>query len=742
MRNTKVFVALLFVFLSPVSLRAQGLFQALGFPATVASTGQTELIGLILASMTNGPALADTLVIDVSPLQVTNANASDIAVTATGMTLGVTTIDTENNLVQIPVLLSNASSGLIRIQGIRVAVAGMNVNSLNARLRWLNSRNAFTAGGSVPVIKSVQSGLAAQWIIGAPAVSNGQVSSSSTIELDEGFPGAFSNSSQYGQTGPTEVQITVTDFPAGGQMTFPASVTANETAATLTTSGGYPVVLTGNGTVLYVYFSAANSGDVAESFDLNLQQGFVFPAGSPQPKIQVTLAPIGAAVPNATFPSTSIPRYTENEMAVPPAAPLTVSKMLYWTGINPSLQNQVEITNPNWQISNLTIDAFDANGKEISGMGVTNPVKVRLAANQSIVSTVSDLFGTGAGISTVRIQSTTPDLRAAAAISGNGVNQAVPFISAPVTSLILPVVSGSATLQLMNPNTSPITGTLTLFTTVGQVVSTASAGLPGLASKALSIQAVFGSVSQSGYASAVFSSPVIAYESFGANNLEAVQPPASGPSVLIPFVAGGSSFQTNVNLINLSGQTVTLNAQLFTAAGSSSAAQPITMQPGQQITAPVQQIFSQSPGSGYIELGLPQSGTAFFTSYPLIAGQAEIASIQSGSAVIPLSSSTSADAFIFPGGNKAGSYVGIAFLNPTASKITVTAQALNLDGSVAATATLPLDPGQMMAQLTSQLFNISLPAQSIVHITSSAPIAVTSISGSTDSTGLVALPVM
>jgi hypothetical protein len=329
MRNTKAFVALLFVFLSPVSLRAQGLFQALSFPTTVASTGQTELIGSILASMTYGPALADTLVIDVSPLQITNATASDIAVTATSMTLGTTTIDTENNLVQIPVVLSNASSGLIRIEGIRVAVAGANINSLNARLHWLNSRNAFIAGGSVPVIKSVQSGLAAQWIIGPPGVPNGQVSSSSTIELDEGFPGAFSNSSQFGQTGPTEIQITVTGFPAGEQMTFPAAVTANETAAVLTISGGHPVILTGNGTVMYVYSSAADSGGVAESFDLNVQLGFVFPSGSPPPKIQVTLAPIGAAVPNAGFPSNNIPRYAENEIAVPPAAPLTVSKMLY-----------------------------------------------------------------------------------------------------------------------------------------------------------------------------------------------------------------------------------------------------------------------------------------------------------------------------------------------------------------------------------------------------------------------------
>src|SRR5579862_6244119 len=410
---------LFFISLSPASLLAQGLFRGFSSPVNVASTGQTELTGSILASMTSGPAAADRLVIDVSPLQITNASPADITVKANGLTVGATTIDSTNDLIEIPVQSSNASSGLISIQGIRVAMAGAGINSFNAHLSWLNSRNAFIAGASVPIINSVQSGLIAQWITG----------SSSTIQLAEGFAGAFSNSSQYGQTGPTEIQITVSDLPAGGQMTFPATATANETAASLTTTGGQPVTLSANGTVIYVYSSAGNSADVAGSFNLNASLGFLVPAGSLQPKIQVTLAPIGAAVPNATFPATNIPRYAENEITVMPAAPLTVSESLYWTGINPLLQNQVEITNPNSQISNLTIDAFDANGKEISGLGVTSPVKLRLAANHSLVSAVSDLFGIATGISTVRIESTTADLRAAAAINGNGVNQAVPFIS-------------------------------------------------------------------------------------------------------------------------------------------------------------------------------------------------------------------------------------------------------------------------------------------------------------------------
>src|SRR3954467_3035106 len=139
----------------PGALHAQGLFQGYGFPVPVVSTGQTEVIGLIVASMTLGPAATDTLVIDVSPLQITNANASDIVVSATGLSVGSTIIDTTNNLVEIPVQPASTPSGSIRIQGIRVAIAGANISLFNARLYWMNSQNAFIAGGSVPVISSV-----------------------------------------------------------------------------------------------------------------------------------------------------------------------------------------------------------------------------------------------------------------------------------------------------------------------------------------------------------------------------------------------------------------------------------------------------------------------------------------------------------------------------------------------------------------------------------------------------------
>src|SRR5881296_264743 len=236
-----VFISVLMLF-SSGSLLAQGLFRGFGSPRTVTATGQAEVPGPIMVTLVQGPAAAGTLVIDLSPLQMTNANAADISVTATALTVGSTTIDTDNHLVKIPVIAGGAASGSIRIEGIRVAVAGTGINSFNAKLSWQDSLNVFIDGATVPVIAAVQSGLTAQAVGDRFTVFNGKIyGSGPTIRVTEGYASAFSNSSQSGQTNPTQVRIRVTDFPDNLQMVFPAVVAANESAATLNTLGGVVV---------------------------------------------------------------------------------------------------------------------------------------------------------------------------------------------------------------------------------------------------------------------------------------------------------------------------------------------------------------------------------------------------------------------------------------------------------------------------------------------------------------------
>src|SRR5436309_8455139 len=415
-----VFVSFLMLF-SSGSVLAQGLFRSLGFPRTVTATGQAEVLGPILVTMVQGSAAAGTLVIDLSPLQMTNANAADISVTATTLTLGPTlpTIDADNHLVKIPVIGGGAASGSIRIEGIRVAVAGTGINSFNAKLSWQDSLNVFIDGATVPVIAAVQSGLTAQAVGDRFTVFNGKIyGSGPTIRVTEGYASAFSNSSQSGQTNPTQVRIRVTDFPDNLQLIFPAVVTANESAATLNTVGGAVVTLpfsNGKNEVTYAFSKAANSDETTESFDIRFTVNVLGPVPDIQPTIEVSLAPIGDV-----YSSAGIPRYAEDEITVQEGSSRIISKVLYWTSISGSVQNQVYVTNPSSRTANLTIDAFNAAGQAISGAGVTNPVKLSLSANQSMISSVPSLFGTTA--STIRIQSTNADLLAAAAVSGSGVS--------------------------------------------------------------------------------------------------------------------------------------------------------------------------------------------------------------------------------------------------------------------------------------------------------------------------------
>ena len=213
--------------------------------------------------------------------------------------------------------------------------------------------------------------------------------------------------------------------------------------------------------------------------------------------------------------------------------------------------------------------------------------------------------------------------------------------------------------------------------------------------------------------------------------------------MFIPFTAGGTSFQTDVNLVNVSDQTVTLTATLLTGSGSQSGfAKAITMGPGEQLASSIQQLFSQSPDTGYVRVDVPLLRKGFFGYYPTITGLARIRSTQGGTTVVPLSVYPLADAFVLGDGTSAGGFEGIALVNPTASNVSVSLQALNLDGSVAATATVNLTAGQVFSQLTTQLFNGGLPAQTVIRVTASAPIAVTAISGTLGLDQFRALPVL
>jgi len=738
-----VFVVVV-VILLPGSLRAQGIFDGFSFPVTVTATGQTELVGAVMASLRTGTTVSGTLVIDVSPYKITNPNAASIQITATGITVGAATIDNDACIIRIPIN-AGASAGSIRIDGIRIAIAGTGATSVNAKLSWEDSLNVLASGTTLAVVNSVQTGLAADPVTDRFVIFNGQlVDNSSTISVREGYAAAFSDATNFGQTVPTRVRIHLSDLPAGLQLNFPPSVTSKDSAAALTTVGGGPVsILLPNGgasDVTYNFAGVSGSSGIVERFDIPFTVTIVGTLSLSQPTIEVGLAPIGAAVPDSTFPSTDIPRYAKDDIVVQEGTSRIITKVLYWTGVNQQSQNQINLLNPSSNVANLTIDAFNA-----AGQALTTPVKLSLSANQSITRSLSDLFGSASGISSIRVQSTGPDVLAIAVVSGGATSESVAFVSRTLAGFVVPVVNQAAQLSIFNPNSSQVTGTLTLRTEDGRTVSSVPVTLGALSSSSVTVAATFASPS-SGYISGDFSLPVIADESFGDStnlNLLAIQPPAVVAVLYAPLSVVGNGFQTDINLINVSTDSVMLRAQLYNATGT--AVGPvvfITIPPHEQLARSVAQIFPQTATTGFIRLEVPQLMSGFFPYFPLISGHAQIRSVQGGSTVIPLSAFPLSDQYILGSGTGASEFQGLTLINPGATAASVTLQAMNGGGTVTASTAVTLNGGQVTSRLVTEFFTGGLPPQSVIRITSSSPLVVTAVTGSTTLDILRSLPVL
>jgi uncharacterized protein DUF5719 len=738
-------LVLVLYLLVPGSLLAQGLFDGFSFPVTVTATGQTERVGAVMVSLRTGTTVAGTLVIDLSPYKITNPNAGSIQVTATGLTVGATTIDTDLSLVRIPVN-AGASAGSIRVEGIRIAIAGTGATSVNAKLSWESSLNVLLSGTNLNVVNSVQSGLAAEPVTDRFVIFNNQLyDATSTISVREGYASAFSDATNFGQTVPTRVRIHLSDLPAGLRFTFPASVTSKDSAATLSTVGGGSVtfLLPDGGTtdVTYNFAGVSSSNDILERFDIPFTVAIVDTLGYSQPTIEVGLSPIGAAVPDATFPSTDIPRYAKDDIVVQEGTSRLITKVLYWTGINERNQNQVNVLNPSSRFANLTIEAFDTTGKAATSA----PVKISLSANQSIVRSLADLFGSATGIASMRIQSTGPDVLATAVVSGNGTAESVEFVSRTLASFVVPVVNQGAQVTVFNPNSSQATGTLTLRTIEGLTVSTQQVTLGALASNRVTIASAFANPT-SGYISGDFSVPVIADESFGDSsnlNLLAIQPPAGVAALYAQLSVVGNGFQTDINLINVSNDNITIKAQLYNSTGAAvGSAVLIIMPPHEQLTRNVTQIFPQTSPLGFIRFEMPQQYTGFFPYYPLVIGQAQIRSAQGGSTVIPFSEYPLSDQYILGSGTGANEFEGLTLINPGTVAAAVSLQALNGSGAVVGSASVTLNPGQVVSQLVTEFFTGGLAPQSVIRVTSSSPLFVSAVTGSTSLDTLRSLPAL
>lgn len=737
-----------FVGLIPRQLPAQGIFEGFGFPKVVTATGHTEVLGSVHVALRLGTVSSDTLVIDVSPLRITNTSAADIRVTTSGnITTGAVTIEAEEGRVRVPVS-AGGTTGSLRVDGIRVSVSGTNSSAVTARLSWASRQNVLSAGESVIVVDQVKSGLAVDPMTDHFRIFNSNViDGSATIVAREGYNSAFTNSTDFGQNTPMRIRVRVSDFPTGLRMRFPAVVTANESAATLTTVEGTPVDIPredGSTDVTYNFNGSGVSAGTLESFNIVFTVSTTGPVENLQPTIELGLAPIGAAVPTTALPATNVPRYAEENLVALEGTSRIITKTLYWTGIDSSRQNRLAVYNPSSTNSNLILSGFTAAGELLAGANISNPVRLSLGANQSLDQALTEVFGAGAtNIATVRVQSTGSDVVALGTASATGVSEAVALSERAVANFLVPSINESGRVYVFNPRNETVSGTLTLSTSEGLPLATKTISVAGMAAASGSIQELFG-VQSDGQIRGSFGGPVIALESFGTSstlNFVAAQVPVGLPSLYVPFFASGGGYETDLNVINSSDQAVTLSAKLVDSQGSPVAApRSITLAPSQQLVTSISQLFQmQSFASGYVKLDVPQVARGFWTFYPAITGYARIRSGQSASTVIPLSGYPQPTSSIPTSGVTAGQFQGIALVNPTDAPVTVNLLALSPAGTVLATASVNLAAGQISSKLITEYFSVAIGEHSVIRVNSSAPVVATSITGSSNGDALRAV---
>jgi hypothetical protein len=100
------------------------------------------------------------------------------------------------------------------------------------------------------------------------------------------------------------------------------------------------------------------------------------------------------------------------------------------------------------------------------------------------------------------------------------------------------------------------------------------------------------------------------------------------------------------------------------------------------------------------------------------------------------------DTLFLDSGSAAANFQGIALVNPSTNQVTATLRATDAAGSVVATTTVTLAPGQLYSKLLSEYFTASLPRGSVIRITSTEPIIATSITGSLTGETLRSIPAL
>jgi len=314
--KTLLVAAVMFLGLSAAAF-AQGTFSVGSIPVTtVTSTGYTEGAGAITFTLIqNSPVtVAGTITISYG-VPITSTLGTAINVNAAGQALGVTVVTGASNnssgvlVISIPALMPANSS--FTITGVRVAVYGSGLTSLNASISSVG--NAIVAGqANVVVISAIANGIGSVTsTVGAINAVAGTVVTNPVMKVKENYLNAFADStySQLGAGLGVWIRFTLSAAPPSGvSFSFPMTAVTDATVpGVFQLVGSDGVVATAAQTIsssstsLVVYYQVSSSTDPAkiETLSVPVTMSISGSATLPIPQASITftatLAPIGTA---------------------------------------------------------------------------------------------------------------------------------------------------------------------------------------------------------------------------------------------------------------------------------------------------------------------------------------------------------------------------------------------------------------------------------------------------------------
>ncbi len=721
-----ILTVLVSLFLLCPSIFAQASFVVASGPVTAADIGRAEQAGSISFTVLTGTTVAVPFILTYS-CPIVNNDASEIEVSGTGGLAGVesTPIISGNSLI-VDVPADGTTGDMILISGVRVAIAGNDVDSVKVVIS-----NASVGGnlidawqGNPVVIDAVKGPISVQQ--GSPLLSwiNGEANSSSYVDVSEQYPNAFSDSVGIGgQTTPTQIRITpYPPLPSGAQITFDAMGVAN-TGATFITLSGEPETIPradGSTDVVYQFIAAQGSSAAIETFRFNVNLTQIPETAQGVIQFQAAIGPIGTD-------TTKVPRYVER--LVPDTSELSTGSTILvfpFLAAHEATNTGIALTNPEDFLVMATLTAYDSDGKILEGKDITNPVNVMLPPNGQYAKMALEIFGasfnaSSAGTIRVSAHSNIKGFYILGDVAGPRLDGSNGEITSSL-NLLMPVLFREGLgyynlLETYNPSASSATVNFDLLDAGGTVLASKSETLPAGGILLKDVRDIFGinlSAFDGGYIKARSDEGFMLRNNFG-NSLESNVLPAQFPSTIqksyVPHFATGGLYSTELDLVNSSSQiTAAITLTLLDDSGQQIPVQGnpvgISIAPGAQVSRSFASLFPSLgsnlvTGSFSIEVGPSISP---FQISPAIAGAIRYSgSDGSASATLPLVLTPATDCIYSQVAEGGGYYTGIALQNPNDQPTGFTLDVYQKDGSLVGSYQSSLPAHAKIARMISQL---------------------------------------